>query len=272
MVQPKWKTFDEKVRDIATLIFGHPCQPGRIAGVNFDGVIECGPLETVVIEISRQNDLDKVREGITRLTLARQTLSADGVLLRGYIVLSRAPTQAMLEAATAAKLVVGSAGQFASRFFKFPIYKNARVMSSFGSSIDPITGDIDTVRYVPVMYERADGGKELSIADLAEMLLDGCNVILLGEYETGKSRCVREVFNTLAESWDLTFQFPFAINLRECWGLDRADEIVRRGAYVLGLDDLAPSAVRALNRNSLVLLLDGFDELARLIHPTDTHC
>jgi hypothetical protein len=96
-----------------------------------------------------------------------------------------------------------------------------------------------------VMYERLDGGKELSIADLAEMLLSGRNVILLGEYGTGKSRCVRELFNTLAESWDLTFQFPFAVNLRECWGLDRGDEIVRRGTYVLGLDDAsgAPSAL-----------------------------
>jgi hypothetical protein len=261
MVQPKWKTFEEQVRGIAALIFGQPCQPARIAGVNFDGVIKRGELETIVVEISEQNDLDKVRQGITRLTLARQTLSAEGVLLRGYIVLSRAPTQAMVEAATAAKLTVGSAGQFASLFFQFPLYKNARVASSFGSSIDPLTGDVDTVSYVPVTYERLDGGKELSIADLAETLLSGRNVILLGEYGAGKSRCVRELFNTLAESWDLTFQFPFAVNLRECWGLDRGDEIVRRGAYVLGLDDLAGAAVKALNRDSLVLLLDGFDEL-----------
>ncbi len=261
MVQPKWKTFEEQVRGIAALIFGQPCQPGRIAGVNFDGVIKRGELETIAVEISEQNDLDKVRQGITRLTLARQTLSAEGVLLRGFIVLSRAPTQAMVEAATAAKLTVGSAGQFASLFFQFPLYKNARVASSFGSSIDPLTGDVDTVSYVPVTYERLDGGKEQSIADLAETLLSGRNVILLGEYGAGKSRCVRELFNTLAESWDLTFQFPFAVNLRECWGLDRGDEIVRRGAYVLGLDDLAGAAVRALNRDSLVLLLDGFDEL-----------
>ena len=86
-MRQKWETFEEQVRGIAELIFAQPCQPGRIAGVNFDGVIHHGELETIVIEISQQNDLDKVRQGVTRLTLARQTLAAEGVLLRGYIVL-----------------------------------------------------------------------------------------------------------------------------------------------------------------------------------------
>ena len=173
MVQPKWKTFEEQVRGIAALIFGQPCQPGRIAGVNFDGVIKRGDLETIRCRDQRAERSRQSQTSITRLTLARQTLSADGVLLRGYIVLNRAPTQALVEAATAAKLTVGSAGQFASLFFQFPIYKNARIAASFGSSIDPLTGDVDNVSYVPVMYERLDGGKELSIADLAEMLLSG---------------------------------------------------------------------------------------------------
>ena len=122
-MRQKWETFEEQVRGIAELIFAQPCQPGRIAGVNFDGVIEPGELEKVVIEISQQNDLDKVRQGVTRLTLARQTLAAEGVLLRGFIVLSKAPTQAMIDAATAAKITIGSAGQFAALFFKFPLYK-----------------------------------------------------------------------------------------------------------------------------------------------------
>ncbi len=269
MVQPKWKTLEEQVRGVASLIFGQVCQPGRIAGVNFDGVIKRNELETIAIEISQQNDLDKIRQGITRLTLARQTLSSDGILLRGYIVLSRAPTQAMVDAATAAKLTVGSAGQFASLFFQFPKYRHARASASFGSSIDPITGDVDTVTYVPVSYERVDNSKEISIAEIADLLLGGSNIILLGEYGSGKSRCVRELFNNLSLTWDLTFQFPFAVNLRECWGLDRADEIIRRSVYILGLDELAGSAVRAFNQNSLILLLDGFDELGSQSWSTD---
>lgn len=268
-MQPRWKTFEDQVRGIAELVFGHSCSPARIAGINFDGIVACSELEIVAIEITQQHSLDKVREGVTRLTLARQTLSTEGVLLRGYIVLSKAPTQAMIDAAKDAKMYIGTAGQFASQFFQFPIYKSARAASSFGSSIDPVTGAIDSVQYVPVNYVRVDNGSELTVHEIAELLLSGRNVILLGEYGTGKSRCVREVFNVLADKWDLTFQFPFAINLRDCWGLGRADEIIRRGTYVLGLDKLAPAAVRAMNRDCLILLLDGFDELGSQSWSTD---
>lgn len=269
MAEPKWRTFEEQVRGIAALIFGHPCNPGRIAGTNFDGVIKNGDLETVVIEISLQNDLDKVRQGITRLTLARQTLAAEATLLRGYIVLSKTPTQAMLDAASAAKMIVVSVNQFAAIYFEFPRYKDTRLAASFGSSIDPVTGKIDTVRYVPVTYERVGGGSDISIPEIAQLLLSGHNIILLGEYGSGKSRCIREVFSHLADIWGETFQFPYAINLRECWGLDRGDEIIRRGVYTLGLDDLAPATVRAFNRESLIPLLDGFDELGSQSWSTD---
>lgn len=261
MVEPRWKTFEDQVRGIASLIFGQPCQPGRIAGVNFDGIIELGELETVAIEISVQETLDKIRQGIVRLQLARQSLISDGVLLRGYIVITRTPTQAMLDAAAAAKIVVASVSQFAALFFEFPRYVSARGEASFGSSIDPVTGQIDRVQYVPVKYEQVGKTRELDVKEISDQLLAGKKVILLGEYGSGKSRCIREIFAILASAWDLTFKFPYAVNLRECWGLDRGDEIVRRGAYALGLDGLAAPAVRALNRDSLIPLLDGFDEL-----------
>lgn len=261
MAQQKWKNLEELVRAIATLTFGKECQKGVIAGVAFDGVIKISELETVVIEISERNDLDKVREGITRLNLARQTLIAEGVLVRGYIIIGREPTQAMLDAAEKSKMIVASPSQFAATFFEFPRYQVARLQASFGSSIDPLTGIADHISYVPVTYVDIAGRRELTIKEISGLLLDGKNIILLGEYGSGKSRCVREVFSSLSSEWDLNFKFPYAVNLRECWGLTRADEVVRRGMFLLGLDELAPSAVRALNRNSLVLLLDGFDEV-----------
>lgn len=216
MTESRWQNFEDQVRGIASLIFGVECKPTRIAGINFDGVAVKSELETVALEISKQNDLDKVRQGITRLHLARQTLSADGIVLRGYIILSKIPTQAMLDAAREAKVTVASAGQFASLFFQFPTYKNARSIAAFGSSIDPATGDIDKNEYAPVQYQRKDNNKDITIEDICEMIYSGKNVILLGEYGSGKSRCVREVFANLSSKWDLTFRFPFAINLREC--------------------------------------------------------
>lgn len=261
MLQPKWKTAEDQVRGIAELIFGQPCEPGKIAGVNFDGLLRRSELETVAIEVSRQHDLDKVREGVTRLTLARQTLSIEGILLRGYIVLAQQPTPAMVEAAKAAKFYVVSAAQFAALFFQFPRYQKARLEASFGSSIDPVTGKIDKVNYVPVSYRHTESGKDLTVAEMKEMLLAGKSIVLLGEYGSGKSRCIRELFSLIAADWELHFKFPFAINLRECWGLQFSDELIRRAVYTLGQDELAPAAVRAFNQDTILLLLDGFDEM-----------
>lgn len=86
---------------------------------------------------------------------------------------------------------------------------------------------------------------------------------------SGKSRCIRELFSAISEHWDKTFKFPFAVNLRECWALERREEIVRRAMYQLGLDELASTAVRAYNANTLILLLDGFDELGSQSWSTD---
>lgn len=265
----KWQKTEDQVRALATLIFGKPVKPGRLAGVNFDGLLELNELETIAIEVSEQKDLDKVRQGVTRLQLARQALSSEGVVLRGYIVLTREPTQAMLEAATAARVTVASISQFSALFFEFARYREARQAASFGSSIDPITGAIDMIDYVPVKYVDTDNARELTVEQIAESLIEGKRIVLLGEYGSGKSRCVRQIFDVLASKWDLSFQFPFAVNLRECWGLDRGDEIVRRGMFTLGLDELAGPAVRAQNRDSLIFLLDGFDEIGSQAWSTD---
>lgn len=261
MAQTSWQRFEDKVRTVASLIFGKECTPSRICGVNFDGVIEVDPLETVAIEISEQNELDKVRQGIIRLTLARQQLNQSGILLRGFIILSRPPTKSMIDAIVDSKFIVSSLENFSNLFFNFGQYQKARTLSTFGSSIDPITGEIDTVRYIPVRYNQIGSSIDLDVSDIADLLAGHTNVVLLGEYGSGKSRCVRELFRILSDRAYTELRYPLAINLRECWGLDHADELIRRSLYTLGLDELASSAVRALNRGRLLLLLDGFDEL-----------
>lgn len=175
----------------------------------------------------------------------------------------------MKDAAKAVKVNVVSVSQFSSLFFQFSRYKNARLTASFGSAIDPITGEIDSITYVPVTYQRAENGSAISISEIVDMLLTGRNIILLGEYGSGKSRCIRELFSILSVDYGNTIRFPFAINLRECWGLERSDEILRRAIYTLGLDEIAPAAIRAFNNGNLLLLLDGFDELGSQSWSTD---
>ncbi len=94
-----------------------------------------------------------------------------------------------------------------------------------------------------------------------KQLIDGRNIILTGEYGSGKSRCISEVFAISSAMWAESYQFPVAVNLRDCWGLQRSEEIVRRHFDSLGLDDITPAAVRAFNSRNMLFLIDGFDEI-----------
>jgi hypothetical protein len=96
---------------------------------------------------------------------------------------------------------------------------------------------------------------------LADWIRDGKNIILMGEYGTGKSRCIREVFRHLSDEADKSFCYPVAIDLRRSWGLNSSDEVLRRHFRTLGLDHLESSGVRAYRSGALALLLDGFDEI-----------
>jgi hypothetical protein len=261
MARPRWKTFEEQVKGVASLVWRKSCQAKRLNGINFDGVIEISDQEIVIVEMSVRDDLRKVRDDITKLSSARLYLASQGTVCRGWIVLNDIPTQAMIDAASEHQITVASLSQLAAHFFQFQRYMDARLEAAFGSAIDPLTGEIDQTEYVPVSYIDRSSGDEIDISEVCDLLLDGKNVILLGEYGSGKSRCVRQMFYTLALDWGTNFKFPFAINLRECWGLNTGREIIRRAFTELGLDDIEAGAVRTFNTRNCLLLLDGFDEI-----------
>jgi hypothetical protein len=88
------------------------------------------------------------------------------------------------------------------------------------------------------------------------MLRGGKKVVLLGEYGTGKSRCSRELFTSLAKTAAETNLYPIALDLRDLWGLRRAPELITRHLSELGLDNNLQNAavMRWLGSN---LNLDG---------------
>ena len=86
-------------------------------------------------------------------------------------------------------------------------------------------------------------------------------MVLTGEYGSGKSRCIREVFRKLSETALSDLTFPVAIDLRDSWGLKRSPELLRRHFADLGRDGKADRAVTAMRNDCLTFLLDGFDEI-----------
>lgn len=258
-----WTTFEDRVRAVAESIWNNTCAPQNVGGVDVDGVMILSRDAQIFIEMTVRKELDKVREDITKLNLARSTyLTAHQSFPRCYCVVNGSVTRAMKDAGTALNIQVLSFDDFAAIFFDFEKYAHARTAMAFGSAINPITGTRDDRDYVPVSYLSENYLKEVSLADIADLLRDGRKVVLLGEYGTGKSRCSRELFSLLASTAASVNLYPLALDLRDFWGLRRAPELINRHITELGLEQpFQTAAIRALNADRVILLLDGFDEL-----------
>ena len=74
-MKPKWLSFEDQVRDIASLTYGRRCDPGRIAGADIDGIVDNDELSKTLIEITTNTTLEKVRSDIVKLTGVRGALS-----------------------------------------------------------------------------------------------------------------------------------------------------------------------------------------------------
>lgn len=255
-----WAEIENQVRRIASVMWFKEAKPQRIDGVNFDAVIEISEEEKILIEITEEHSLSKVRDDVAKISAIKMRLAADMVLAKAFIVMKDEPTPGMVDIGKASKISVLSAASFSAQAFNFSAYHSLRSKIAFGSSINPSTGESDQHDYIPVTYLEAVKEKPYSIDEIAKKLRSNEKVILLGDYGTGKSRCIREIFQLLSEDQP-SFCFPFAINLREHWGAGSAVEIISGHLQRLGLSTSIDRAMQLLHSGHIILLLDGFDEV-----------
>lgn len=261
-VKKTWATFEDSVREYASAIWGKPCLPLHIGGVDLDGAMEVDSDIRVFVEMTERRELAKVREDVNKLLVARAALQQEtGAYARCYCIVNGPVTNGMVEAGAPHSIKVLSFENFSKIFFDFESYKIRREKTAFGSAVNPLTGARDEGIYIPVKYIVDSTKAEIGIDKIAEMITAGKHVILLGEYGSGKSRCIRELFYHLSSKSAVNHAYPMAIDLREAWGVKRGLELVRRHLEDIGADDLQSAAVRALNTNSLLVLFDGFDEI-----------
>lgn len=256
-----WESLEQSVRQYAEYIWSRPAIADRIGGVNFDCVLKISDIETVVIEITENRTLDKIRSDVAKIQSVRMSMMAKNIMVRPYIICNFPLTQGMKDAGKENHIEVISFDDFRKMFFDFPTYHNVRSIKQFGSAIDPLTGENDKAIYTPVGYELANK-TEINAADVAQKIINNEKIVLLGDYGTGKSRCFREVFHILAEKSSETLLYPIAIDLKETWGLENAVEIIRRHFSHLGISEKdTNSVIKAHNGKRLCFLLDGFDEI-----------
>jgi hypothetical protein len=265
-----WEDFENRVRALAQHIWGAPCDPLRVGGVNVDGAVKVDQEIINLLEITENCTLQKVRDDVTKLQVAKSAAFSQGILARCFCVINGRVTQAMKDAADPHHIKVLSGDDFGKIFFDFDAYKTARVLNTFGSLVNPLTGKADNTKYIPVRYTVEKTNKEVSASDICDFLRQKRTVVLLGEYGTGKSRCVREIFDILSKDAQSRFTYPIAIDLRKSWGLERGDELVSRHFGKLGLEATGQNAIRAIPSGSIAFLLDGFDEIGSQAWSSDS--
>ena len=267
--ESSWKSLEKRVREIASYIWNAPAEPEELHGVKVDAVLKLEDDRWVLVEVTENRSLEKLRNDLSKFAAVKPALMAQGIHASCYFVTRTPPTDSLVTTAKGHGVDALSASQLERRFFDYRKYQFARMLRPFGSAVDPLSGEKDDLPYVSVHYDGVAGNERYSIHDLADALCKQRRIILLGNYGTGKSRCIKEVFTRIAELSSEKNLYPLAIDLREHWGLRRGKEILRRHFDDLGLSEAADPAIRVTNSGGITLLLDGFDEIASQVWSDD---
>lgn len=253
-----WQNFEEKVRDVARFRWDCDAVTETIAGVKCDCVLKPSSEEWILVEITKERNLKKVRTDVAKLTSVRSVQMGKFILCRCYIVLEDSPTDSMRACGRESNIKVVSLEEFQNEFFNYSNYVYIRRQKQFGSLVDLLTGEPEDNKYVNVTYQESKSGLSYSINQLAKLLREGKRIVLKGDYGLGKSRCIKQLFDQISSD-TANYPYVFAINLRDQWGMRRGIEILRRHFEDLGMD--GKNFIKSFTRPNSIYLLDGFDEI-----------
>ena len=253
-----WQDFEKRIRNIASYRWNCNAVAETIAGVKCDCILKPQPDHWIIVEITEECNLEKIRTDIAKLFSVRNALFLKNVYCHCYIVTKSKPTDSMRSTGTEQNIHVKSAEEFQNEYFEYSNYIYIRNKKQFGSLINIDTGEPENNIYVDVSYLDKKTGKELRVNNIIELLKKGKKIILKGDFGLGKSRCVKQIFDELTTD-PMQNPYTIAINLRDHWGAKRAVEILSRHFDELGLDD--KNFIKSFEQPNTIYLLDGFDEL-----------
>lgn len=259
--------FENEVRNIARALWSS--EPGAGASLLVDGrerdcIFEQEHL-THYVEVTMLRTMEKVRNDVEKMTKLRDKQVKAGHLMKLWIVTLEEPTADQRTYCRANGVEILSLTEFRRRIIDANQYLEIRQNHPFGSASDPQSNssDLSKVKYQPIAIHNDSSGQSTAITDVADMLLNRQQVLLLGDYGMGKSLNIRQLFLELRKRYFNSkglSQIPVVLNLREHWGQTDPMEALRRHADLVGFDQ-AGQLVRAFNAGRLTILIDGFDEV-----------
>ncbi|MGX5659856.1 hypothetical protein ACWKWV_09055 [Castellaniella ginsengisoli] len=253
----RWQDVEREVQKIAESVWSSKAEAEDVANIKCDTVLKPKKDYWILIEVSKRNDLNKLREDVTKLNSMKQALFAKRIYSECYFVTSSDHTT-LRGTGDALEVEVHSLETFASKFIGSRQYISERLGSPFGSAVHPDTGRVDDKSYTAIAYFD-DVGRTYSIKDISKELKSGKKIVLMGEFGSGKSRCIMEIFKDLIQS-DGQFP-PLAINLRESYGVKKFNRLISDHLDNIGLGEYSDNIVRSVRRGQQITLLDGFDEI-----------
>lgn len=253
-----WQKFEQRIRNIASFRWNCNAVAETISGIKCDCILKPQLDHWIVIEVTEERSLEKVRTDVAKLWTVKNTLLSQGIFCSCYFVMKENPTDSMRSAGKAQKIFVMSAEEFQNEYFDYGSYIFLRKQKPFGSLINIETGEPENNVYINVSYIDTKTGKELPVDNVINLLQKGKKIILKGDFGLGKSRCVKKIFDDLTVN-PTQSPYTIAINLRDHWGAKRAVEILSRHITELGLDD--KNFIKSFEQPNTIYLLDGFDEL-----------
>lgn len=155
--------------------------------------------------------------------------------------------------------------QFRGKLIDTHQYLEARKTYKFGSIADPETGNTNhEPEYIPLGLTEKNNGALWEIAGVSRDLKLGKKFVLLGDYGAGKSMTLRQLYKELVRAHDKDHEkhFPIFINLRDHQNQTDPVEALHRHSKLIGFPK-PDQLVRAWRAGYAIVLLDGFDEIAR---------
>ncbi len=142
------------------------------------------------------------------------------------------------------------------------IYISTRLNAPFGSANYRLP-DVTDRKIDYVHPTIAVGADTFTVDQLATTIAGGQRGVATADFGAGKSELLYQVFIRLRKAYfknPSSERIPVHINLRECYGLRSATEVLRRHAEEIGFPN-ERSLISAWRAGAAVLLLDGFDEI-----------
>lgn len=254
-----WRELEKNVREVAEKLWNRCAQSKVVCGVQIDCVVEIQVDYVCLVEVTEEYDLQKVRNDIIKLNTASHGLLAQNIYSKKFIVLKKEPTSAMCEAGQSMQVEVISYTTFEKKWFNYNDYVHRRKECAFGSVIDIESGlpESESI-YVPVYYYDNTGSK-YTIDDIAKKLQQNSIIILKGGFGTGKSLCVKNLFEQLSQIHETKPVYTLAINLKEHWGAKDYRELIHRHLNDLSIE--SDNFYKVFDKPNIIYLLDGFDEM-----------